>query len=166
MKISIAVLSLVLVLHSALCVSNTGTNNSTQAGHMARATQNNTSTNNNASNSGNNSEEDEENENPLRNMIDCLRADALFKCVNERVGVLIRVWREALLNSVRRNGDQPLPVAVGQGLDNVIKDFGKAIYQGFASFFYGNYGADDDEARANSESGDPTSSPTQSALGK
>ncbi len=139
MKILITVISVVLMVRGCCCVAN---NTSTV---VVRASSSNSTS---------------EDENPLRNVINCLKEDSLFKCFNDRVGLLIRVWRQALLNSVRRNGDQPLQV--NQGFETLIKDIGKAVYYGFTSFFYGNF-TDDDEARS---SDDSSTDPTDTNLGK
>lgn len=142
MKIVITVISMMLMFRGCYCVLNNHNNTL-----VRKATSNSTS---------------EENENPLKNFINCFKEDSLFKCFNDRVGILIRVWREALLNSVRRNADQPLQV--NQGIEYMIKDLGKAVYNGFTNFFYGNFSTDDDEGRSDSDL--TSSDSSDSALGK
>lgn len=121
---------MVLVFRGCYCAVN---NNNTV---IIRATTNTTS---------------DSDENPVRNVIQCFRADSLFKCFNERVGLLIKIWKEALLNSVRRNGDDP--IVVNHSFEGVIRDLGNAVYYGFTNFFYTNTSADVEEARLLAEEG-------------
>lgn len=137
MKFEITALSIMLMVRVCYCSVH---NNNTVTSTTIRAS--------------NSSKPAEQSDNPLKNMIGCLRDDSVFKCFNDRVGVLIKVWREALLNSVRRNGDQPLQV--NQGLEKMIRDFGKAVYYGVSSFFSSFSLDDDDEGRANAEDTNPT----------
>lgn len=130
MKIEITLISMVLVFRGCYCAVN---NNNTV---IVRATSNTNTTS-------------DSDENPVRNVIQCFKADSLFKCFNERVGVLIKVWREALINSVRRNGDEPL--VVNHSFEGVIRDLGNAVYYGFTNFFYTNTSFDAEDARLLSE---------------
>lgn len=134
MKIFLTLISMVLVFRGCYCAVN----NDNTVIVRASSSSNTTSANSTSSD-----------ENPLRNVIKCFKADSLFKCFNERVGLLINVWKEALLNSVRRNGDEPL--VVNHSFEGVIRDLGNAVYYGFTSFFYSNTSGDLEEARLLSE---------------
>lgn len=162
MKIGITVISMVLMVRGCCCAVNNNNTNPVTSSVVLRAlnaslrmTNSSLRASSSSSNSTSNSDNDE---NPLQNVIQCFRADSLFKCFNDRVGLLIRVWREALLNSVRRNGDEPL--TVNQGFEYTLRDLGKAVYYGFTSFFYNK---DDDEARSGPD--DP-SDKSDTALGR
>lgn len=156
MKIGITVISMVLMVRGCCCAVN-NTNPLVQRAYNASFRTTNSSLRASSS-SSNNSTSNESEENPLKNVIQCFKADSLFKCFNDRVGLLIRVWREALINSVRRNGDEPL--TVNQGFAYTLRDISKAIYYAFTSFFYSK---DDDEARSAPD--DPTQK-SDTALGR
>ncbi|XP_065217472.1 uncharacterized protein LOC135843487 [Planococcus citri] len=133
MRIEITLISMVLVFRGCYCAVN---NNNTVIVRASSSNTNTTSANSTTSNSE---------ENPLRNVIKCFKADSLFKCFRERIGLLVNVWQEALINSVRRNnGDEPL--VVNHSFEGVIRELGNAVYYGFTSFFYNN-ASDLEEAR-------------------